>query len=143
MGSSSSKSWLLSGCPLSPGDTIISACIALGVCNPVPFPDDGTSVPSPCFPQVCMDERGGKEGTEPRSPPLPIYLSCRFFMKSSIVSWSKSTKSGFPYSGPSSSSILPAGSTPSQGARAFCTEAKGKTERGGPALPNSCSAAVK
>lgn len=43
-----------------------------------------------------------------RREPVPwVYLSFRFSMKSSMVTWSKSTKSGLPQSGPSSSSILP------------------------------------
>lgn len=60
--------------------------------------------------------------------PTPwVYLSFRFSMKSSMVTWSKSTKSGLPHSGPSSSSILPAGKHPGQVAPTFlCRAAKGR-----------------
>lgn len=85
----------------------------LGMCSPVcPHSwrwDQGTFRAS--LKSVWMGRKERKErNPAPLSPPPHIYLSCRFFMKSSMVNWSKSTKSGFPYSGPSSSSILLTGS---------------------------------
>lgn len=47
--------------------------------------------------------------TREKGPGPGAHLSFRFSMKSSMVTWSKSTKSGLPHWGPSSSSILPVG----------------------------------
>ena len=81
------------------------------------------------FSQVCVDDKGGKEGKKPStaSPPPPHnYQSSRLFIKYTKVSlYKKNCKH------------------PRQVARAFCTEVKGKAERGGPALPDYCSTSVK
>lgn len=144
-----------------------------------PWPwEDSPSCPSrtPCrLPHsgpggcVCKPTSGSHPGlmetSEPGGPgeePEPcVYLSLRFSMKSSMVTWSKSTKSGLPHSRPSSS-ILPAGGTqarllwPScaEGRRGGCSEqaqpfwpppqpcgkvGSGFWPQGGAALPTCCS----
>lgn len=73
---------------------------------------------------------------EKRNPyPGPIYLSCRFLMKSSMVTWSRSTKSGLPHSGPSWSSILPARKHPGRSTPPLCAGGRGE---GSPGRPSPC-----
>lgn len=114
----------LAGCP-GPEGTVLPALM-----SPSDHPDGGL-----------MDGDlwwGGGDG----EPVSWAYLRFRFSMKSSMVTWSKSTKSGLPHSGPSSSSILPA-EAPRPGCLTFLcrgAEGRGALAPAQPSLPTALPA---